>query len=377
MSFSYISEKYIKQLALYTDQFTDNGNDTFNCRCKYCGDSATCAYKARGYFYKTKSNNWRYKCHNCAINKSISDYLKDIEPSLHKEYVMEIFKEKGGNGNSYKKEIKEETPHVLQCNERERTFKESIYTSTINNIMTHVINISDLNTNHIAYQYLTKRCIPINRMKELYYIESLKDVVACIPQYKDKNVPDMNGIMIPYYEDNILSGFQIRNLDNNSKMRYLTYDIFDTDHIYNINNIKKDSPIYVFEGAFDSMFCTNGVSASGASIIQKLNRIKSINENVVVVFDNDYKTNNEILKLVHEVIDFGYSVVIYDKKMDHIKDINKYVTMMNKSVKDIDQYLKSNTYKGLQARLQLSNSIDKKKTKIDVSFGKNKSIFCI
>ena len=38
-SFTYIDEKYIKLLSSYLDRFKDVGNNTYNCRCIYCGDS--------------------------------------------------------------------------------------------------------------------------------------------------------------------------------------------------------------------------------------------------------------------------------------------------------------------------------------------------
>jgi hypothetical protein len=83
--------------------------------------------------------------------------------------------------------------------------------------------------------------------------------------------------------------------------------------------------------------------------------IKEINKNVVIVFDNDYKTNKDINKLLNDVIDQGYSVVLYDVEMDGYKDINQYARDKNKTVEDITAYLQKCTYSDLNAKMFLAS----------------------
>lgn len=356
MSFNFIDEKYIRQMSMYLNRFRDVGNGTYNARCPICGDSAKSATKARGYFYLSDNNRWRYKCHNCAINLSFAAFLKQVVPTLYSDYSYECFKEKSENSSNAKKEkiksvIVNEQP--TQTHHKTRNTKSVILT---HKILSELISLADLDNNNSGYKYITERSIPRNRMEKLYYTQNLKDVVKHIPEYDISRVPEIEGIIIPYFtEDGILESFQIRNIDKSSNMRYLTYDLNEeVSNIYNYENIESDKPVYVFEGAFDSMFCVNGVAASGSSIIQKLDKIKNKNKNIVVVFDNDYKTNDVIRKLLDDVINKGFSVVLFDDNMRGYKDINSYAVAKNKGLHEITEYLQKCTYSDMAAKLVLA-----------------------
>ena len=72
--------------------FTKKKADLFNFRCPYCGDSQKRKNKARGYLFKIK-NDFVYKCHNCGLGRTLSNFLKDQDSFLHDQYIMEKFKE--------------------------------------------------------------------------------------------------------------------------------------------------------------------------------------------------------------------------------------------------------------------------------------------
>ena len=41
-----------------------------------------------------------FKCHNCGASTTFNNFLKTIDPTLHKQYVMEKFKERNvGRGS--------------------------------------------------------------------------------------------------------------------------------------------------------------------------------------------------------------------------------------------------------------------------------------
>lgn len=349
-TYSYIDEKYIRQLSSYVDRFKDVGNGTYNSRCPYCGDSQKSLLKARGYFYISGNNRWRFKCHNCAINVSLSNILNFLSPSLYEEYRFEYFKENAP-----------ETKKVKNTDKAKTEVKELTVTDTntviLNKkILSHMTLLVDLPDDNPGVAYIKGRNIPEERLCKLYYTEDLKSIVKLIPSYKDAKIPNMSGVIIPYFDQGILQCFQIRNIDPNSKMRYLTYDITENaSHIYNFENINAVDNVYVFEGAFDSMFCHNAVAASGASIMQKLSKIKEINKRVIIVFDNDYKTNKEIGILLTAIIDNGYSVVLYNEEMNGYKDINQFAVSKNKSVEEITEYLQSCIYTDLNAKLFLAS----------------------
>ena len=345
--FNYIDEKYIRQLSMYTERFKEVGNGTYNCRCLYCGDSSKSIFKARGYFYLNDNNNWRYKCHNCAINVNLSEFLKYVSMSLYEEYRFEVIQD-------YREEKK--------LTKRIETPKENInkvsVEDTLHNmkILKSMKRLDELEDDNPGVKYILDRLIPTDRMNQLYYTDSLKSVVQHISAYDLNRVPDIKGIIIPYFNNGLLESFQIRNIDKQSDMRYLTYDIAKSpSHIYNYENIKTDKKVFIFEGAFDSMFCENGVAASGASILQKLDKIKEVNKDLVVVFDNDYKTNDEIMELLLNIIEKEYSVVLFDNEMNGYKDINAYVKDKNKSVKEVTEYLHRCTYSDLGAKMFLAS----------------------
>ncbi len=351
-TFSYIDEKYIKQLSMYVNRFREVGNGTYNCRCSICGDSAKSVIKARGYFYQSETGKWRYKCHNCSVNISLGEFLKTISQSLYDEYRFEYFTENGGKVKS-KKEVVVPIEKSYSEIKKIESKEESITARIINSIK----RLSDLPDDNEGVKYIISRSIPKENMEKLFYTENLQEVVKYIPEYKDGKIQKMAGIIIPYFSDSgILENFQIRNIDQKSNMRYLTYDIVESPtHIFNLENINSTDPVYVFEGAFDSMFCHNGVAASGSSIFQKLSKIKEKNENIIIVFDNDYKTNPEIFKLLSDVIEKNYSVVLFDNDMQGYKDINKFAQEKNKSKEEITEYLKKCTYSEMAAKMVLAN----------------------
>ena len=85
--------------------------DLYNFRCPICGDSKKNKSKTRGYLYAVKANT-NFKCHNCGASMSLNNFLKHVDPAVHKQYVMEKFKE-GHTGRSFvteEPEFKFETP---------------------------------------------------------------------------------------------------------------------------------------------------------------------------------------------------------------------------------------------------------------------------
>ena len=89
---SYIDDKYINLISPRLSLFTRKKAGLYNFRCPYCGDSKKRKNKARGYFFKIKAD-YVYKCHNCGVGRTLSNFLKDQDILLHDQYVMEKFKD--------------------------------------------------------------------------------------------------------------------------------------------------------------------------------------------------------------------------------------------------------------------------------------------
>ena len=102
----FIDVKYINLISSRLSKFKKVKPYLYNFRCPICGDSQKQKNKARGYLYRVK-NNTNYKCHNCGISISFNNFLKDIDPETHKEYIFEKFKE-GHTGKNYVTETPED-----------------------------------------------------------------------------------------------------------------------------------------------------------------------------------------------------------------------------------------------------------------------------
>ena len=95
-----IDSKFIGLVSSRLQKFKRVKADLYNFRCPICGDSQKHKNKARGYFYQVKTNT-NFKCHNCGASLSLNNFLKQIDPTLHKQYVMEKFKEGHAGGRNF------------------------------------------------------------------------------------------------------------------------------------------------------------------------------------------------------------------------------------------------------------------------------------
>ena len=87
-----VDSKFIGLVSSRLTKFKRVKPNLYNFRCPICGDSQKHKNKARGYIYGIKQNV-NYRCHNCGASMSFSNFLKDMDVVLHKQYVMEKFKD--------------------------------------------------------------------------------------------------------------------------------------------------------------------------------------------------------------------------------------------------------------------------------------------
>ena len=141
---SFVDQKYIGLVSSRLEKFKQVKTGLYNFRCIYCGDSQKNKNKTRGYIYGYK-NDHNYKCHNCGVSKSFTNFLKDIDSSLYDQYVMERYK----NGSTGKGS---NTP------EPKFTFEKPKFTKKAFDLP----SIAELNKEHSARIYLENRKIPQN-----------------------------------------------------------------------------------------------------------------------------------------------------------------------------------------------------------------------
>lgn len=328
---SFVDQKYIGLVSSRLEKFKQVKTGLYNFRCIYCGDSQKNKNKTRGYIYGYK-NDHNYKCHNCGVSKSFTNFLKDIDSSLYDQYVMERYK----NGSTGKGS---NTP------EPKFTFEKPKFTKKAFDLP----SIAELNKEHSARIYLENRKIPQNFLSKIFYCEKFKQWTNEQKETFESTKYDEPRIIIPLINNGEIFGFQGRSLSKKPKVKYITI-ILDEDQpkIYGLDRIDWNKTVYVVEGPFDSMFIDNSIAMVGADI-DKMFFVTNFETNFVMVYDNE-KRNKEMVARLEKSIEMKFPVVIWPKDLKE-KDINDIVL----SGQDVESMLKLNTYQGLEAKLKFTN----------------------
>ena len=314
-----VDSKYIGLVSSRLQKFKRVKSNLYNFRCPICGDSQKHKNKARGYLYDVK-NNTNFKCHNCGASMSLNNFLKQVDPVLHKSYSLEKFKE-GHTGRNF---VVDEPVFKFEAPK----FKQKM-------------DLPKAIENPKACGYLMARQLDPSKF---YYAKNFKKFVNKLKPTFEDDTYDEERIIIPLYYEKNLIGFQGRSLGP-SKVKYITVMLDDdAPKIYGLDNIRKDAPVYVTEGPFDSTFIRNAIAMCGADADVGRWGIS----NPVWIYDNEPR-NREITNRIAKTIDANHSVVIWPNGIDD-KDINDMVM----SGLDVQSVIESNTYTGLEAKLKFN-----------------------
>jgi len=315
-----IDSKFIGLLSSRLQKFKRVKANLYNFRCPICGDSKKNKSKTRGYIYTVKANT-NFKCHNCGASMSLNNFIKEVDPVLHKQYTMEKFKEGFAGGRNF---VAEEPEFKFEAPKFKKKLK-----------------LPKASENPRAAGYLTARKL---NPDDFYYAENFKKFANSLKHTFDDTTHDEERIIIPLYYEKNLIGFQGRSIDPNP-VKYITVMLDDdAPKIYGLDNIRRDAPIYVTEGPFDSTFIRNSIAMCGADADVSRWGIG----NPVWIYDNEPR-NREITNRISKTIDSGQSVVIWPESIDD-KDINDMVM----SGLDVQSVIESNTYSGLEAKLKFN-----------------------
>ena len=316
-----IDSKYVNLVSSRLQKFKRVKANLYNFRCPICGDSKKHKNKARGYLYQVKTNT-NFKCHNCGASLSLNNFLKQIDPVLHKQYTMEKFKEGFAGGINF----------VVE--EPKFEFKKPVFKKKLNLPVASEVSI--------ASEYLSKRGLDPTKF---YFADKFKQWVNTQKKTFDYIKRDESRIIIPMYDENkTLIGFQGRSLGPNS-VKYITVMLNEeAPKIYGLDTIKTEKPIYIVEGPFDSSLIENSVAMCGSDI-----DIRTFGwSDYIWVFDNEPR-NREIVNRISKTIDRGDKVIIWPDFIEE-KDINDMV-QRGHNVSDV---LKSCTYSGLEAKVKFN-----------------------
>ena len=316
-----IDSKYIGLISSRLPKFKRVKPNLFNFRCPICGDSKKHKNKARGYIYALKAD-MNFKCHNCGASSTFNNFLKTIDSTLHKQYILEKFKERNvGKGS------------IIP--EPEFNFKKPVFRKKLD-----LPRASEI---PIATKYLETRKINPNLF---YFTDQFQKWTNTHKQTFNTIHRDESRVIIPLHDtEKNLIGFQGRSLGPNS-VKYITVMLNeDAPKIYGLDKIDETKPIYITEGPFDSTFVENSVAMCGSDL-----DIRSFGwSDYIWVFDNEPR-NREIVERIDKTIHRGDKVVIWPLNIKE-KDINDMVLCGH----DVMSVLQSNTYSGLKAKIKFNN----------------------
>jgi transcription elongation factor Elf1 len=314
-----VDSKFIGLISSRLEKFKKVKPNLYNFRCPICGDSKKNKSKTRGYLYNIKADI-NFRCHNCGASMTFSNFLKQLDPVIHKQYVFERFK----NNSTGRGTVVEEPTFKFE----EPKFKTKL-------------SIPPCSEVQRGREYLEKRRLD---PEKFYWAEDFTGFINSIKPTFGSNVPKESRIIIPLYYNKNLIGVQGRSLLPNS-VKYITTIFYnDAPKIYGLDTIRKSAPVFITEGPFDSTFIRNSIAMCGADGDVGKWGVST----PVWVYDNEPRSK-EITARISSTIARGESVVIWPNNVKE-KDINDMVLAGH----DVQTIVESNVYNGLEANLKFT-----------------------
>lgn len=342
---NYIEEKYVYLFSSQLEGFKKVGKNC-NFRCPVCGDSEKDKRKKRGWILGSKDRAVFY-CHNCGTSMSFQNLLKQFNPVLHKEYVIELMKERG----TFKE--RKELPEPVKM-------KAPVFdTPTTNEFLLHCTPLSELHRKHPAVEYMLGRKLPEKKLSRLYWIDDMREMKSFdkMKKYNWNNAVEEGRIVFPFFSPDGLVGVSCRSIDPENPKRYVIYKFDESKQavfgLYDPNGkplINAKETVYVTEGAVDSLFLKNAVAVNGSDLPKISKGFKTIGIKAVFVPDNEPR-NKQIVGVYEKIINNEDVLCIFPTSVTE-KDVNEMVLEYGQEY--VQELIEENTYSGLKAKLQLT-----------------------
>lgn len=331
----WLEKKYVLFCQGYLDKFKAKGNDVWNFRCPFCGDSQISSRKARGYIFRDK-DRLHFKCHNCFEDYPFPQFLQLISPPLFKDYLVEKYR-------PTKKKI-----DVVEDASKEQAMK-LLNLFSAPSFKKFCTPVTSLDKNHTVNEYLDSRSIPDKT--HFWYCENFKQFEQLLPHYKDRLFSGPRLILPVYNRQKEIVAFVCRSLRETDKLRYinLVVDPNQDRFIFGIDRVDLTKRVNVVEGPIDSLFLPNCIGIGTADF----SSIKGIlsKDSTTLIYDNQ-PLNRELIKNIYKMANFGWSICIWPKWIKQ-KDINDMVKAgMDPAY--IMQIIDEHTYSGLKLKLKIT-----------------------
>ena len=323
----YTDQKYVGLISPRLELFKQVRQNLWNSRCPICGDSQKNRSKKRLYIYAKKQDLF-VKCHNCGFGSNLGNFIKQLDPHLHSQYIVERYKA----GETGQRKSKEPEFHFEKPKFKPQPTKINLP------------SIGKLDKEHFARKYFESRKIPESFKDKVYFAEDFKEWAQSVSKIDYSNLgKEEPRMVIPFFDmEGKLIAAQGRALGKN-ELRYITVKVEeDSLKIYGLDRWNPEEHTYIVEGPIDSMFLPNCLAVAGGDLLT----YNGDKEKTTLIFDNEPR-NIHTIKKIMDSISKGWSVVIWSKERK-FKDINDLI-ISGLSTDEILDMINTRTMKGLEA----------------------------
>ena len=323
----YTDQKYVGLISPRLELFKQVRQNLWNSRCPICGDSQKNRSKKRLYIYAKKQDLF-VKCHNCGFGSNLGNFIKQLDPHLHSQYIVERYKA----GETGQRKSKEPEFHFEKPKFKPQPTKINLPP------------IGKLDKEHFARKYFESRKIPESFKDKVYFAEDFKEWAQSVSKIDYSNLgKEEPRMVIPFFDmEGKLIAAQGRALGKN-ELRYITVKVEeDSLKIYGLDRWNPEDHTYIVEGPIDSMFLPNCLAVAGGDLLT----YNGDKEKTTLIFDNEPR-NIHTIKKIMDSISKGWSVVIWSKERK-FKDINDLI-ISGLSTDEILDMINTRTMKGLEA----------------------------
>ena len=343
---SYIDIKYLNLLSTRLPKFKRKSEYLYNFRCPHCGDSQKSQTKARGFVYR-KKNDMFFKCHNCGVGQTLGNLIKHLDPSMHKEYIFERFKD--GKVVAKKEEPEFDFTPSRLLKSKEKPFAEF---TRYDRALRQLRRFDELVQTHPAKQFVYDRRIPKEHWNKFFLAPRFYEFCNEIQPNKFPDLTyDHPRVVIPFYDRaGKFFAFQGRAFGK-EQPKYITIKFDETKQkIFGLDRIDLNKPVMITEGPIDSLFLDNAIAMAGADAD---GGITIQHQQCTMIFDNEPR-NEHIVNRMISAVDKNFNVCIWPESVREGKDINDLI-ISGKSAGQVQSLIHNNTHSGLTALQNINN----------------------
>ncbi len=329
----YLEAKYLGIVSSRLRNFKRKGGNLYNWSCHVCGDSRTNKKKARAFAYE-RGGRLFYTCHNCGASTTVPNMIRQLDPDLYSEYVLE----------KYQDERRDRSESLEEFARFEAQAKATLRPG---DPMVGLIPAPEVD---LARDLIERRRLPTDDLWHAPMFWPWATTVAAEPdRFQTSN--EEARLVIPFRTKKGLSGFQGRSYVDEG-IRYVSV-VRDPDDLflYGWDRVDEDETVYALEGPLDAMFVDNGVATGGGSIPTELSKTGLPAEQFVVVYDNEPRSETTVRKM-RKAVAAGHRIVVWPTTLRQ-KDVNDMV-LAGFHVDDVMSTLERRTFQGLSADLAIA-----------------------